>query len=118
MKHNFKELKVWQKSRVFVKEIYKAVLTFPQHEQFGATSQLRRAAFSISLNISEGSGRGTNVDFNRFLNMAKSSALEVENALILTNDLEYLSNELTNDLIEKVIEIQKMIVGLQKSLDL
>ncbi len=115
-KHNFKKLEVWKKSRIFVAEIYKISADFPKEEKFGLVSQIRRAVVSISLNISEGSGRGTNKDFNNFLNVAYGSALEVENLLILSFDLGFITEAVLSDLITKVNEIQKMINGLQDSL--
>jgi four helix bundle protein len=68
------------------------------------------------LNISEGSGRGTNKDFNRYLDMAYSSALEVENVVYLCSDLEFINEKTETEMVEKVTEIQKMITGLQNKL--
>lgn len=115
-KHNFKKLEVWKKSRAFVAEVYKISAGYPKEESFGLISQIRRAVVSISLNISEGSGRGTNKDFSNFLNIAYGSALEVENLLYLSFDLGYIREEVMNSFVEKVNEIQKMINGLQDKL--
>jgi four helix bundle protein len=115
-KHNFKNLEVWKKSRSFVAEIYRVSLKFSIEEKFGVTSQIRRAAVSVSLNISEGSGRGTDKDFIHFLDMAYASALEVENLLYLCFDLRYISEEEQNELVSKINEIQRMINGLQDKL--
>lgn len=115
-KHNFKKLEVWKKARVLVAEIYKNTAAYPKDERFGLVTQIRRAAVSISLNIAEGSGRGTNKDFSRFLDFAYGSALEVETLCYLSYDLEFI-NEMTMDsLIEKINEIEKMINGLQDKL--
>lgn len=114
--HNFKELKIWKLGRSLVKDIYIATNSCPQREQFGLTSQIRRAAISIPSNIAEGSGRGTK-DFSRFLTMALSSAFEVETQLFLAHDLEFLPETTTNKLLEQVQEIQKMIYGLQRKLN-
>ncbi len=116
-KHNFKNLEVWKKSRAFVADIYVVSAAFPNDEKFGLVSQIRRAAVSVSLNISEGSGRGTNKDFIRFLDIAYGSALEVENLIYLCFDLQLLSEEKSDKLIEKVNEIQRMINGLQDKLN-
>ena len=67
--HNFKELKVWQKGRNFVKAIYVLTKKFPKEELFVMTSQMRRAAISIPSNIAEGAGRGTDKDFSRFIDL-------------------------------------------------
>lgn len=114
--HNFKELKVWQKAIDFVIEIYRLSGKFPENEKFGITAQLRRASISISCNISEGSGKSSNKDFNRFLEIAIGSTNEVENLIIICNKLDYISKEETDVVIEKIHEIRKMITGFQKTL--
>ena len=75
--HNFKELKVSQKSRVFVKTVYGVSTGFPADERFDITSQLRRATVSISPNIAEGAGKHSDADFCRLLDNAFGSAVEV-----------------------------------------
>jgi four helix bundle protein len=114
--HKFKELTSWQKSRTFVKDIYDITKSFPKEEMYGLTSQIRRAAVSIPNNIAEGAGRRTNPQFSNFLDIALGSAIEVENLLILSNDLLFISdsNLKTNE--TKCIEIQKMIYGLMSKL--
>lgn len=89
----FERLKVWQETRMFVKEIYIYSSKFPQEEKFGLTSQIRRASLSISANIAEGMSRKTEKEKARFINIAFSSGIEVLSFLILANDLEYLNNE-------------------------
>ncbi|MCX6199473.1 MAG: four helix bundle protein [Bacteroidetes bacterium] len=116
-KHNFKNLEVWKKSRKYVAAIYSVSAKFPSEERFGVIAQIRSAVISISLNISEGSGRGTNKDFSRFLDMSYGSALEVENLLYLSFDLKFITEDEQNKLVEQVNEIQKMINGLQDSLN-
>ena len=91
--HRFRQLSSWQKSRTFVKDIYDLTKSFPKEEIYGLTSQLRRASVSIPTNIAEGAGRKTNPQFSHFLNFALGSAIEVENLLILSNDLKFISDE-------------------------
>lgn len=112
----FKNLKVWQKGIELVKNIYKSSRKFPKEELYGLTSQMRRSAISVPSNIAEGSGRGTDKDFNRFLDIALGSSFELETQLIIAHELEFLSNESFNNLNKELDEEQKMIVGLQKSL--
>ena len=81
--HNFKELKIWQKSRVLTKKIYLLIKDYPEEEKFGLVSQIRRSAISIPSNIAEGSGRNSDRDFRRFLNIALSSAFELETQIII-----------------------------------
>ena len=107
--HNFKELKVLQKGRKFVKDIYLLTRNFPQEELFVLTSQMRRAAISIPSNIAEGSGRGSDKDFSRFLDIPTGSADELESQLYVGYDLEYYYEVELNDYLEKIQEIQKMI---------
>jgi len=114
--HNFKELKIWQESRMFTKDIYVLTRKFPSEELFVLTSQMRRASISISSNIAEGSGRATDKDFCRFFDMATGSAFELESQLFVGFDLEYYSEQLLNIYLEKIQEIQKMIIQFKKHL--
>ncbi len=114
--HNFKELKIWQNARNFVKEIYIAISKFPQEEKYGLISQMRRSAVSIPSNIAEGSGRNTDKDFSHFLNIALGSAYELQRQIFLSFDLELIKEEKMNDLNSSLEEIQKMIYGLIKSI--
>ena len=88
---DFRNIIAWQKSHEFVLTVYKLTKDFPSAEQFGVTAQLRRAAISISSNIAEGSCRGSDKDFARFLQMSMGSASEVDYLLELSHDLGYLS---------------------------
>ena len=114
--HQFKELKVWQKGRELVKEIYKTTGTFPQDELFGITSQMRRGTVSIPTNIAEGCGRNSDPELCRFLDIANGSSFELETLVILALDLEYISHDQFENTDRKLTEIQKMIYGLKQSL--
>ena len=89
----FEKLVVWKNARKFVKNIYETTETFPSKEQFGITSQIRRASLSITANIAEGFSRKTNKEKSRFINIAYSSSWEIINFLIISKDLEFLSEE-------------------------
>lgn len=115
--HNFKELKVWQKGRKFVKDIYLLTMNFPNEELFVLTSQMRRAAISISSNIAEGSGRGSDKDFARFIDIATGSSFELESQLYVACDLEYFSEEKLNSYLDKIQEIQRMLFQFKKHLN-
>ena len=114
--HNFKELKVWQKSRAFVKDVYVLTSGFPSDERFGITTQFRRASVSIPLNIAEGAGKSTDPDFCRFLDNAFGSAVEAETLLYLSHDLGFKSDKNRHDYLTRVVEIQKMIHSLIQKL--
>lgn len=112
--HNFKELKVWQKVRRFVKEIYLILKSFPEDEKYwGIVSQIKRASVSIPANIAEGTGRNTDKDFSRFLDIATGSSFELETLLILSSDLEFLKESDSKRIIMELEEIQKMIYSLK-----
>jgi four helix bundle protein len=81
--HKFRELRVCQRAMNFVTEIYRSSAGFPRSEQFGLTSQLRRAASRIPLNICEGAGAGSHTEFRRFLSYALRSTYEVMTAVIV-----------------------------------
>lgn len=110
--HNFKELSVWQKSRVLVKEIYLISQDFPSSEKFGLTTQIRRASISISANIAEGCGRNSDKELVKFLGYSLGSAYELETELLLASDIGYISIDKLNSLLDKLIEIERMISGL------
>ena len=114
--HRFRELKVWQWAMSFVTEIYKMSRGFPRSEQFGLTSQIRRAASSIPLNIAEGAGAGSDAEFSRFLSFALRSTYEVMTALEIAQRLAYCSPEETQTLQGEADQIAAMIVGLSRSL--
>jgi four helix bundle protein len=114
---NFKELKVWQKARVLVKDVHIISAKFPNEEKFGMTQQLRNATLSISDNIAEGCGRRTDLEFKRFIDIACGSATETENMIYLALDLSFIKTEEHEKLIEKIEEIQKMLIGLYNSLN-
>ena len=114
--HKFRELKVWQRAMDFVTDIYEVSAKFPRSEQFGLTSQIRRAAVSIALNIAEGAGAGSNAEFRRFLSYSLRSTYEVMTALEIAQRLGYCSPEKTQGLLKEANEIAAMTVGLSRSL--
>ena len=111
--HQFKELKVWQKGRVLVKEIYQVSQSFPKEELFGVTSQMRRAAISIPSNIAEGCGRNSDAELARFLDIANGSAFELEPLVILSFDLQFINQMIFEKFDTILNKIQKMIFGLK-----
>lgn len=110
----FRDLLVWQKAIVLVTDVYRATQTFPKEEQYGLTSQIRRAAVSIPSNIAEGQARATRGEFRQFLGHAKGSLAELETQLLIAEKLDYLANP--QPLFDQVTEIGKMLSGLVSSL--
>jgi four helix bundle protein len=107
--HKFKELQIWKRSRLFCTEIYSITSNFPESEKFGLTNQLRRASVSIPSNISEGSSRKSNKDFSRFLEITLGSAYEIETQLLISFDLNFITEKELNKLLKELEEIIKMI---------
>ncbi len=113
---NFKNLKVWQKGMNIVLKVYKSANGFPKEELYGLTSQIKRSAISIPSNIAEGSGRGTDKEFNRFMDIALGSSFELETQLVIAKTLDFISEEDFKTISMKLDEGQRMISGLQKNL--
>jgi four helix bundle protein len=87
---DFEKLKVWQVAHALVLDAYRATSSFPRAEQFGLTSQVRRAAVSIAANIAESTGRNHSLDQARFLQIAMGSAKEVRCHFLIARDLGFL----------------------------
>jgi len=112
----FRKLDVWNKSMDFIEEIYKTTVIFPEKERYGLTQQIRRAATSIALNIAEGSGAGSDNEFNRFLNISLRSSYEVMCAVEIAARLKYCTNTEKDRLLQRCEQISAMISGLKKKL--
>ncbi len=105
----YNELLIWQKSMDVCREVYQLTNTFPHHERFGLTSQMRRASISIPSNIAEGSRRGSQKDFRKFLYIAYGSGAELETQLILAKDFGYLSKNTKQRIEELLSETMRML---------
>jgi four helix bundle protein len=106
---NFRDLKVWQKSHALTLAVYESSAVFPDSERYGLTSQLRRAAASISANLAEGCGRGSEADLRRFMYIAMGSASETEYHLLLAHDLGYLAGPTHQRLAKDTQEVKRML---------
>jgi len=104
---NFKQFEIWKRGRTIVKEIYQMTTRLPDKERYGLISQLQRAAVSIPANISEGAGRRTEPDFQRFLYIAIASSYELETLVILCTDLNYITSDKANKLLNEIEVFQK-----------
>lgn len=111
----FKSLVVWQKAYQFTLDIYKLTSKFPKEELYGLTSQLRRAAYSIPLNIAEGYTRSGNKEFLQFLTISRGSSAEIETLLLLARDLHFISVEEYQIFESNRKEITKVLQGLINS---
>ena len=115
--HNFKNLTVWQKSIDLTTEIYSITKSFPPDEKYGLTSQIRRAAVSLPSNIAEGAGRKSAKEFKHFLSISTGSIFELETQIIVAHRLKLIDELIMNEITLKISEIQKMLYGLEKSIN-
>jgi four helix bundle protein len=86
-----RDLVVWQKGIALAREVYRITKSFPNNEQFGLTSQMRRAAVSIPSNIAEGQARHTTQEFIRFISHAEGSVAELDTQFVLAMELDFCS---------------------------
>jgi four helix bundle protein len=109
---SFRSLKVWQRSMTLVEEIYSVTSSFPRHEQFGLTSQIRRASVSIPSNIAEGKRRKRQLAYLNHLDVALGSQGEVEVQLEIAKRVGFLASH-DYDRIQAIVEeVGRMLNGL------
>jgi four helix bundle protein len=106
---DFHELKVWVKAHQLTLDIYRISMSFPKEEQYGLTSQIRRAATSIPTNLAEGCGRDSQAELLRFTRIANGSASELEYQLLLIHDLGWLIDPVYQQLFSNLVELRKML---------
>jgi four helix bundle protein len=109
-------LDVYRVSRSVVSDVYRETSGFPDHERFGLTSQIRRAAVSIPANIAEGASRGSRKELSRSLMVARGSASELVVLLEIAEELGYLSRDCCEDIRENVRRVSAMSSGLIRRL--
>ena len=90
---DYRKLNVWVKAHELTLAVYRHTVAFPPSERYGLSGQIRRCAVSLGSNLVEGSGRGSDGDMRRFLQIARGSLCELQYQLLLARDLEYLSRE-------------------------
>ena len=111
-----KKLRAFELADELVLSIYRLTAGFPTQEQYGLTSQLRRAAVSVASNIVEGSARNGLADYIRFLDMAYGSCREVEYQLSLVDRLGFAKKEAVQPVLIAAEETAKVVNGLIRSL--
>ncbi len=116
MKQSFRDLQVWHVGVELTELIYLITATYPKHELFGLTSQMRRAAVSIPSNIAEGSARNSRKDFRNFIAIAKGSACELQTQLFISRRLNYISEQDLHRCEALADRVARMLSGLSKAL--
>ncbi len=115
--HNAKKLNIWIDGMDLVDAIYNATDKFPKSEIFGLASQMQRAAVSIPSNIAEGTGKGSNKEFVRFLGHALGSSFELETQVLIATRRQYLSEEESRMLLNSITQLQRRICSFRDSLE-
>ncbi|MDO9553702.1 four helix bundle protein [Rhodonellum sp.] len=115
-RHRYEELGVWKKAVDLAVDLSIRTRKYPNVEKFSLVTQTNRAVYSISNNIAEGAGRGTNPDFRNFLYYSLGSLNETENVLLLALRLNYLEEEEYEIFKSNTEVIKKMLINLIKSL--
>lgn len=112
---SFTQLNSWKESHKLVITIYKITKNFPKEELYSLVDQIRRAAISITSNITEGFSRQSYKEKVQFYYMSLGSLTELQNQLLVSRDLGYISKAEFNDIANTTVTIHKLIVGLIRS---
>jgi four helix bundle protein len=115
VRHNYKNLKIWQLGIIITNDISDILLEFPMHERYDLSSQLSRCSVLIPINIAEGSSR-TGKSFSHFLDISLGSSFELITQLIVAKHRKYINEEKFNTLENKIEEFQRMTMGFQNGL--
>jgi len=113
--HNFRRLTVWQRAYRLSIELSREAGEFAGPARFALGNQLTRAAISVPSNIAEGSGRGSNKDFKRFLSIALGSAYEVDTQIQLARDLGLMPEDAAARHLREIDEIERMLHRLRSN---
>ena len=115
VKH-YKELKIWQKGMVLVRNVYRVTGHFPGAETYGLAAQMRRAAVSVPSNIAEGQARSGTREFLQFLSHAGGSLAELETQILLSVELGFCGRSNADLLVGEIEELQKMVAAIRRKL--
>jgi four helix bundle protein len=112
----YRDLVVWQMGIGLAMQVYELTGKIPQHEVYGLTNQLRRAAVSVPSNIAEGQARKFPGEFRRFLRIALGSLAEIDTQLVIATKLGYVADRDIFNLNHELIELRKKIYALINNL--
>ena len=112
---SFTNLNAWREAHVLVLWVYKITRQFPKEEIFVLVSQMRRCVVSVSSNIAEGFSRKTKKEKDQFYHTSLGSITELQNQLLISRDLHYLSKEEFAKIAEQTVKVSKLVNGLIKS---
>lgn len=109
---NHKNLAAWKEATALVIDLYKTTRDFPKSETYGISSQIRKAAVSISANIAEGAARSSNRQYVQFLYYSLGSASEIETLLLISKNLEYIDPQTHKELDQKTSDVRSKLIKL------
>src|SRR3989344_2824523 len=113
----FEDIPVWSEAKNFVNDIYNLIFTHQKlQKDYSLVDQLKRASYSIMLNVAEGFERGSNKEFANFLNIAKGSAGEVRSILYILRDNKYVEENVFTELYSKIDYISANLANFRKFL--
>ena len=115
-KYDYTELVAWQRAMDLAVAVYEASRALPAEERYGLTTQMRRAAVSISANIAEGQGRRTCGEFLNQLSVAYGSLCELETHVLLAQRLAMMEPEAGKGILDRAAEVGRLVNGLSNSL--
>ena len=118
--NDFTEMPVWQTAFQLLVKVYDVTKTYPSEEKFGLVQDMRRAANSVTNNISEGFGRFAKLDKTRFYKISRGSCYELINQCLVSETLGFISNkdtdELNNGYRDVINELNPMIKTIETSI--
>lgn len=115
MRHNYKNLKIWQLGIIIANEISDLLIEFPKHERYDLSSQISRCSVSMPSNIAEDSSR-TDKSFSHFLDISLGSSFELITQLLIAKHRKYINEIQFNQLEIKIEEFQRMTMSFQNGL--
>jgi four helix bundle protein len=117
LRHNFKNLIVWNKAVDMAVKVYQITSKFPNEEKFGMTSQMRRSSVSIPSNIAEGTARNSSKAFTNSLDISLGESFELETQTIIARRVGLLTQDDFESINHDIDEIQKMIIGFKSTVE-
>ncbi len=111
---NFTDLNAWKEGHALVLIVYAITKAFPREELFGLTAQMRRCAVSITSNIAEGFSRQSYKEKLQFYSVAQGSLTELQNQFLIARDVNYISKEKSQEVLDQTLVAHKIINGLIK----
>ncbi|GHB39812.1 four helix bundle protein [Mongoliitalea lutea] len=117
LRHNFKNLNVWNKAVDLAVKVYETTALFPSEEKFGMTSQMRRSSVSIPSNIAEGTARNSSKAFTNCLDISLGESFELETQSIIARRVGLLNQDSFDSINQDLDEIQKMLIGLKSNVE-